>query len=540
MTIAKDGFDAATQCKDLATLYPTNEALKSLSCESMECGNLKLIPDGGTCSSSVLPEVYGATTATPTETKPSIAPQLEISIPGLSFPSQLPTDGGMIQVPFLAMYIGALYKYLVGICVIAAALMVVYGGFKYILGASFATISTGKQTIQDALIGLVLIFGSYTLLASLNPATVSPQTLSIQAIAQTAFTVPAEERKRVIESATTPSNPEPITQETAVAQSGGAGGAASLVSAIGEKAMKAPGTVVQDANGNYVAQGRCPNDMIAIPHSDAYKPMADPTSMHQPVNVPSFCIDTYEAPNQLGKKPMLGLVVKEADWYCQSIGKRLCSRDEWERACLGPDGKNIYGYGPKYEPGVWVSAEKTLSADLKKTDNKPARCNYDTPTPGKLKGFIQVFGVMYPVNKPEQSILVAKDIFVKDPKREGKNLYDEMQEELQGINGTEPSGSRPLCITAEGVHDMIGNIAETVAAQNRTTVDQRTATPSTAIISSSPYRVMNFYWSPISHLADTKAIPRCTFTGGGVHPLGYRTHEVGFRCCLNLDSTAGN
>lgn len=533
MTVTKDGFDAATQCKNLATFYPSNDKLKSLSCEAMDCDTIKTVTDGGLCTGTGIPEAYGATAAA-VETKPFIPPQLEVPIPGLTFPDKLPTAGGLIQVPYLAMYIGGVYKYLVGICVIAAALMIVYGGFKYILGASFTSITTGKQTIQDALIGLVLLLGSYTLLSTLNPATVAPETLSIQAIAQTAFSVPAEERQRVIAAATVPPNAEPSTPSSGVAtaQSGAAGGAASAVSALAEKAMKAPGTVVQDANGNFVAQGRCPNDMQAIPHSDAYKP----------ANVKPFCIDIYEAPNQVGKKPYLGLLVKEADWYCQASGKRLCDRDEWERACLGPEGKNTYGYGPKFEPGVYVSAEKEMSADLKKTENKPARCNYDTNTPGQLKGFIQAFGVMYPVNTQDKSILVAKDIFVKDPKRAGKNLFQEMQDELQGINGTEPSGSRSTCVTAEGVHDMIGNIAETVVSRSGkgTTTDQRTATPSTATISSSPYNVMNFYWSPISHLANTKALPACTFTGGGVHPLGYRTHEVGFRCCMNLDPDAGN
>ncbi len=184
MTIAKDGFDATTQCPTLATVYPANAQLKSLTCEKIECETVKKISDGGTCYSVDTPETFGASASGPTVTNmaPVVAPNLGVKIPGLSFSSNLPVVGGRMQIPYLADYIGAVYKYLVGISVIAAALMMIFGGFKYILGSTFTTISSGKKSITDALMGLLLILGSYTLLNALNPVLLKPGVLDVYVV----------------------------------------------------------------------------------------------------------------------------------------------------------------------------------------------------------------------------------------------------------------------------------------------------------------------------------------------------------------------
>ncbi len=51
----------------------------------------------------------------------------------------------------------------------------------------------------------------------------------------------------------------------------------------------------------------------------------------------TFCIDTYEAPDVPGATPTVGISYREAEDYCTKQGKRLCTRDEWLRACLGPE-----------------------------------------------------------------------------------------------------------------------------------------------------------------------------------------------------------
>src|SRR5262249_30244643 len=53
-------------------------------------------------------------------------------------------------------------------------------------------------------------------------------------------------------------------------------------------------------------------------------------------NTAAYCIDQYEHPNQEGQKPLVNVTFNEAAEACKAQGKRLCSEEEWERACKGP------------------------------------------------------------------------------------------------------------------------------------------------------------------------------------------------------------
>lgn len=103
-----------------------------------------------------------------------LAPKLIVPIPGLDFKKYpIVVQGEKVSIPFLAAYISAFYQYLVGISVVAAAVMIVYGGVHYLVGSSVASVGRAKEIIRDALIGLVLIMATYTILATVNPATVT-------------------------------------------------------------------------------------------------------------------------------------------------------------------------------------------------------------------------------------------------------------------------------------------------------------------------------------------------------------------------------
>ena len=106
-------------------------------------------------------------------TKAITPPTLGIDIPELYFSKKVVASGGFLHIPFIGEYIAAIYKYLVGISIVAAAIMIVYGGFRYITGASIGSVQRGKEIIRDALIGLLLVLGSYTILATINPDTLS-------------------------------------------------------------------------------------------------------------------------------------------------------------------------------------------------------------------------------------------------------------------------------------------------------------------------------------------------------------------------------
>jgi len=107
-----------------------------------------------------------------------ITPELGVPIPGvtLSAPTQ---DAGNVSVPFLIEYINGVYRYLVGIVLVVAVVMVVYGGFRYLVGAGVGGVERGKEIIRDAIAGMLLILGAYVILQTVNPATTSFNALSL-------------------------------------------------------------------------------------------------------------------------------------------------------------------------------------------------------------------------------------------------------------------------------------------------------------------------------------------------------------------------
>jgi len=69
------------------------------------------------------------------------------------------------------------------------------------------------------------------------------------------------------------------------------------------------------------------------------------------VEVPSFCIDEYEHPNQPGVLPSVNVSWEEAQQSCVKGGKRLCTEEEWEKACKGP-GNARFPYGNDFDPNL--------------------------------------------------------------------------------------------------------------------------------------------------------------------------------------------
>ncbi len=100
------------------------------------------------------------------------------------FPVQLGVSvAGVSQVNGIGEYINIAYRYLVSVVLVVAIIMVVWGGFKYLLGASMSSVQSGKETIKDALIGMVLVLGAYMILSTVNPATTTLQLPAIEGVA---------------------------------------------------------------------------------------------------------------------------------------------------------------------------------------------------------------------------------------------------------------------------------------------------------------------------------------------------------------------
>lgn len=100
-----------------------------------------------------------------------IAPEPEIK---LSYPL-----GGVTAVKGFRNLVALGFNYGVSIAAVVAAVMFVYGGFRYILGTAAENISRGKEIMIDASVGLLLTLGAMTILRTINPATLDMTRLDV-------------------------------------------------------------------------------------------------------------------------------------------------------------------------------------------------------------------------------------------------------------------------------------------------------------------------------------------------------------------------
>lgn len=126
-----------------------------------------------------------------------------------------------------------------------------------------------------------------------------------------------------------------------------------------------------------------------------------------------FCVDRYEYPNKKGELPALLISWTDAKKTCESLGKRLCTEDEFNFACEGED-MLPYTYGYVRDPNK-CSIDKPYRK-REKTLKKYARC-------------------------------------MKNPT---------CKAELEKLDQRLPAGSMPECVSPFGAYDLNGNINEWV------------------------------------------------------------------------------
>jgi formylglycine-generating enzyme required for sulfatase activity len=151
----------------------------------------------------------------------------------------------------------------------------------------------------------------------------------------------------------------------------------------------------------------CPDDMAAIAGGDAREADAGDAG---DAGLAAFCIDRYEAPNVRGELPFAQQTAYDGEAWCAARAKRLCTQDEWVRACEGSRGRR-FPYGDAH---------------------RTSACNDDRP-------WIEVRWKEL-AKWPDAAALA-----------EGTRLYQ-----------ADMSGARAACVSEDGVYDLTGNVAEWV------------------------------------------------------------------------------
>lgn len=98
---------------------------------------------------------------------------------------------------------------------------------------------------------------------------------------------------------------------------------------------------------------------LGAPNSDPLKDLDDLDL--EEVETEPYCIDAFEAPNRKGIKPTTQFTWKQAADACRAQRKRLCSEEEWERACKGPGGAR-FPYGKEFDAAACNSSDAEGSA----------------------------------------------------------------------------------------------------------------------------------------------------------------------------------
>lgn len=85
-------------------------------------------------------------------------------------------------------------------------------------------------------------------------------------------------------------------------------------------------------------------------------------------DVEKYCIDAFEYPNVRGHAPLHGVDWNTANNKCLAQGKRLCTDNEWEKACAGDTG-TTWPFGATYSEGAC-----NLEAGKIENSGKRGRC----------------------------------------------------------------------------------------------------------------------------------------------------------------------
>jgi hypothetical protein len=187
-------------------------------------------------------------------------PTLSINIPTVKLtdiPVTEATGSNTVDIPWIAQYIAGLYRYSVGFAAMIGTVMIVIGGFQYLTGGGDASrVMAGKQRIADAVIGMLLVSGSYVILSTVNPDLVSLNSLQIL----------LTKRRVMAQDQNTLNKTTLQTADAPVGTAPGTGGPSGSPGVMKENFASCPFPLTEE--GSYSRQGPGYNDWKVTPGKD--------------------------------------------------------------------------------------------------------------------------------------------------------------------------------------------------------------------------------------------------------------------------------
>lgn len=191
----------------------------------------------------------------------------------------------------------------------------------------------------------------------------------------------------------------------------------------------------------------------------------------------------YKAKSASGVYPQGYISRVEADAACRAADKRLCSLNEWTRACKGPKW-SLFPYGGKGEPGRCNTAKDHLLSKMFGTNGRAWKYDdFNSPKLNAEPGFL------------------------------------------------EKTGERERCVSPEGVYDMVGSLHEWISTPVTDDLVER--------LDQEPYERKKQPWREGNGIfmggffSTTKEHgPGCTFITIAHEPR-YHDYSTGFRCCAD-------
>lgn len=95
---------------------------------------------------------------------------------------ELPESFNPTQASNLGGYLNLMIKLFIGICAVLSVIMIVAGGIEYMTSELPGLKSAGKERIIQAILGLLLALGAWTLLYTINPDLLNSDLKSLEKV----------------------------------------------------------------------------------------------------------------------------------------------------------------------------------------------------------------------------------------------------------------------------------------------------------------------------------------------------------------------